>query len=343
MTEIKYRPWGRPEWLTSSWEQSGWVVIGCLGTEKRSAQSISRVGQLCNKIHLIEIVDPLNFDDFYRASIIADNLRHIQSRTAAKTEHQALHLKSSLDDIEQLCDEIASEAPNIVLDITSFPKRWFFPMVRELLQHKNVANLQIAYTKGAGYAPVLSENPETLRVIHGFPCLDGRTEHDLAFVGVGFHTQGMVSMFGSDNAKSLQMLFPFPPGPPSTKKNWRFVQQVERIIQRDENLDEQLDPIKFIHTDANDISHVFDIMRIKTDNGRKTSMMAPYGPKSFSLAMCLFSIAADGQGRPDIPVFYAQPQRYATDYTKSAAIVAGKTDTWSYAVKHKNQNLYEII
>jgi len=340
MAKFVYRPWGRPSWLLKNSGKTEWIAVACLGTEKRSVDSMVQLAPYCNKIHALEIVDPLVFDIKEKASIVEQNFQFISNNTACPIERNKHHLKASLDEIEAICNGLVLESQNIVLDITAFPKRWFFPIIRELIQNERVTNLHVVYTKGSDYATILSENPETLRVIHGFPSIDGRTEHDFAFVGVGFHTQSMISMFGSDNAKSLQMLFPFPPGPPSTQKNWRFVQQVERIIQRDENLDEQFDPIKYIHTDANDISQVFDIMRMKTDNGLKTSMMAPYGPKTFSLAMCLFAIAADEKGRADIPIFYAQPQRYATDYTKSTSLVGGQPDTWSYALKHEGKVLY---
>ena len=42
--------------------------------------------------------------------------------------------------------------------------------------------------------------------------IEGRTEHEFAFIGAGFHSMNMMTMFGEDRPKELQLLFPLPPG-----------------------------------------------------------------------------------------------------------------------------------
>ncbi|NBB80970.1 MAG: hypothetical protein GVY36_16245 [Verrucomicrobia bacterium] len=251
-------------------------------------------------------------------------------------------LKASLDRIEDICAQASKESENVILDITSFPKRWFFPMMRYLIEDPDIKNLQVAYTRGDEHAESLSENPETLRVIPSFVSLDDRTSHDVAFVGVGFHTHSLLELFGEDKSKSLQLMFPFPPGPPGIHRNWKFVQEVEMKVQKDESLSEDADPINYLHLDATDVSQAFDALKIVTSNGTKTSVMAPYGPKPFSLAMCLFAIACERAGQPEIPMWYSQPQKYAVEYTKDAAYRRDQIDTWLYGIRRDGSFLYEL-
>ncbi len=342
MSTFTYRPWGRPDWLIGKTSIKGWVALTCLGTEQRSIKSAAYLSAHCDQLFVVKISDPLPSVDDSEAAAYDANIRDLQGSAKCPFNIYSEELKSSIDTIEAIVSEAVNRSPNIIFDITSFPKRWFFPIVRLLLESDDVKNLMIVYTKGDRHAVTLSENPEVLRVLPGFLSLDERSEHDFAFVGVGFHTHSMLMMFGEDKAKSLQMLFPFPPGPPGIRRNWKFAQQVERIVQKDETLPDRLDPIRYVPLEAIDVGQVFDALNMITNGGRKTSVMAPYGPKTFSLGMCLFALAAEQADRPEIPVFYSQPQRYAVDYTSAAAYVDGRLDSWAYAVKFNGKNLYKL-
>jgi len=345
MQSFKFRPWGRPSWLRDQYREDSWSFISCHGTEKRSAKSIAKHAVASDNIVLIRIDDPLQGQEHEvneREDAYTDNFRYIQENCEATISHHRKDLKASIDAMRLLCDEAISFSPNIILDITSMPKRWFFPMVRHLVQHPKVRNFQVIYTKGDVHAEVLSENPETLRVLPTFVSEDDRDTHDFAFVGVGFHTHGMLQLFGADNTASLQLLFPFPPGPPSIHRNWKFVQEVEMKVQKEDNFFEKSDPISYLHLDAVDVSQTFDAMKIVTEGGLKSSVMAPYGPKPFSLAMCLFALASERADKGDIPVYYSQPQKYAVHYTSDVCLRNGELESWAYAVKKDGSYVYEL-
>ena len=342
MQDFTFRPWGRPDWLMSKSRVENWVAIACLATEERSVLSALEVSKYAKHILIIQINDPSPALDGLHLEAYRENKAFFERNCTIDYSISEFDLKASLDQIRSIVNEAGKKSSNVIVDITSFPKRWFFPIMRFLVNNTKIKNLKVIYTRGAKYAHVLSENPETLRVIPSFVSVDNRTDHDYAFVGVGFHTHSMVTMFGSDNAKSLQMLFPFPPGPPNTNRNWRFAQQIERIVQRDDNLVQGLDPINYLYLDAKDVSQVFDAMKMTTDGGSRTSIMAPYGPKTFSLAMCLFALAVEKSEKPEVPVFYSQPQRYAVNYTESVARFGDVIDSWCYAVKYQGKFIYEI-
>lgn len=342
MGDFRIRPWGRPEWLLGRWNVQ-WSLVGCLATEVRSVESIDFLRQFASHVSLIKVIDPLELPGRGQEYYFGRNLEKLTAGGWTGFELVHENLNGSLDRIRNISDEIVARSENVLLDITSFPKRWFFPLLRFLVSDTRVKNLCVAYTRGSGYPDIISENPEPLRVIPSFLSLEERSRHDYAFVGVGFQTNAMRSLFGEDSARSLQLLFPFPPGPPGVQRNWRFAHQIERIVYEDAGFGGRNRSVRHLRLEAVDASQVFDALRVTTHSGTRTSIMAPYGPKPFSLAMCLFALAAEAAGCSDVPVYYAQPQRYLPDYTFSAGLNQnGTTDTCCYSVKYQGRNFYSI-
>jgi len=79
---------------------------------------------------------------------------------------------------------------------------------------------------------------------------------------------------------------------------------------------------------ALDTSDAFDRICDITDNGKYTSVLAPYGPKPISLAIALFAIETGA------PVYYTQPNYYSPDYS------TGIKETYAYWIKKDGINLY---
>lgn len=103
-----------------------------------------------------------------------------------------------------------------------------------------------------------------------------------------------------------------------------------------------VEPPDRVHIHMYDCPQIFDALLEMTDRGQRTSAIAPYGPKTVSLAMCLFSIAAANGGLPRVPVFYAQPHRYALDYSTGIKMKGGRPDTVGYCLRLKGRNLYSV-
>jgi hypothetical protein len=116
-----------------------------------------------------------------------------------------------------------------------------------------------------------------------------------------------------------------------------FVKHVEELTQTN-----KIDPPDRVHIHMYDCPQVFDALCTMTDAGRKASALAPYGPKPVSLAMCLFALAAAKAGRPRVPVYYAQPLRYAMDYTAEVGRRANAPDAVGYCVRLAGRNFYDI-
>jgi len=336
-----YRPWGPTDWVMSKLGERQFSVLACLATEKRSGLSIDYLSSFSRNFRIIKIKDPFPISEEHEESAFAESKSQITNLPNIESMISEDYLKASLDRMHEYIDMISADG-NVIFDITSFPKRWFFPMVLMMQKSRRIKNLIINYTQGSGYAETLSENPEGLRPLPGFTSLLGRKEHDFAFVGVGFHAANMNAMFEADQPKNLRLLFPFPPGPPGLNENWKFVENIDRNFARRIDPDSNIDPVSIMHLPALDVSSAFDVLCNITDSAKRTSMLAPYGPKPISLAMCLFASAAQVKGREDVPVFYSQPQRYSSNYTSGASITDGKIQSWSYLIKSDGKNIYGI-
>ncbi|MEP3655110.1 MAG: hypothetical protein ABJO36_09455 [Litorimonas sp.] len=340
-----YRPWGRTSWLIG--EKSSpkdWVTIGCLSTEVRSVRSLMHLSNYSSEVRAVRIIPPAVQDEDINAPYITANRKILNQHSVKdKLSESEADLKASLDTIYELALGAAAVSGDVILDITSFPKRWFFPLVRSLVNSDAVNNLMISYTRGKGYAKVVSENPEPLTEIQSFRASPTRNDHDCCFVGVGFHTHLLLELFSKYDAASMDLLFPFPPGPTRMKDNWRAVEKIKRLAKSEVSTNSIPDPIRYMHLDTSDVSRVFDYFCETTESGLKTSMFAPYGPKTFSLAMCLFSLSAEKANKPFVPVYYSQPQRYNPKYTESEKLDSkGEIESWSYSVKRDGTYLFSL-
>ncbi|MGR9315569.1 hypothetical protein ACU8LZ_03770 [Rhizobium leguminosarum] len=342
MGELRFRPWGDFSWVLSKQTPKDWVGLTCVATEKRSVSSIAELSKHVRWMSVISIQDPDPFDLEQQKKALEESTEVVKTAKKCAAVFYEEDLKSSLDSIRERVDECIGQSPDIILDITCFPKRWFFPMIRFFYEDERVRNLLIVYTLGEGYAPQISENYELLRPIQGFASMEARADHDIAFIGVGFHSISMLTMFGDDRPKALRLLFPFPPGPPGLKRNWRFVEHIERTMKFADGSTETFKPMDYLQLSAIDASQAFDAMRAVSKNGQKTSLMAPYGPKPISLAMCLFALAAEAKHLPEVPIYYAQPQRYAVNYTERAVERNGKLQMLAYSVKHEGMPIYKL-
>lgn len=246
-------------------------------------------------------------------------------------------LFSGLDDMRSHVTALADRgATGLILDITSFPKMWFFPLVQAALAEKRLADVIVTYTSGTGYAEHLSENTAPLRVLPGFFAEDGRSRHDSLIVGIGFEPLSLVPLLSDQVSDRVRLIFPFPPGPPGHRRNWMFVKQIEDLT-----LQQQMDPDR-VHIHMYDCPQVFEALCEMTDNGAQTAAIAPYGPKTVSLAMCLYALAVAEADLPRVPVYYAQPQRYALDYTDGIGTFGKAPDARGYCLRLKDRDLYSI-
>jgi hypothetical protein len=341
MSTQVFRPWGELGWVLSGVGPQQWSLLGTLATEERCFAVAEDLGGLGLPSYFLEILDP-EIDETSAAQR-EERLRQNRNRLLAcgVTEERMVQvpLLASLDAVQESLDAffLFCSTENVILDISSMPKRWFFPLVRLLVSHANVQNLVVTYTSALEYGTSLAQNPESIRMLPGFAG-NGGTDYESIIVGIGFEPLGLSTLFTDLKPSRIRLLFPFPPGPPGFARNWMFVKDIE-----DNTTVRGIEPPDRIHINMYDCPQIFRAIQEMTTSDNRSSALAPYGPKTMSLAMCLFAIASAAAGLPATPVYYAQPRRYAPDYSTGIRLTPGGIrDVQAYCVKLLGQNLYAL-
>lgn len=334
-----FRPWGQIDWLLGRIEGKAWSMIGCCGTEKRSISLARHVGRAAlDHVRMVEIHDPQPLDRAAFEGRLAENRAALTAAGFAADEIVPAPLVADLDTITDVVSGLVEAgAASLLIDLTSLPKHWFFPLIRALLAEATIKDVIACYTAGIGYATTLSENVSPLRVLPSFAGDPTRDRHDSLIIGIGFEPTGLDALLAEQASDAIRLIFPFPPGPPGHQRNWMFVKHIEELTSKN-----QIDPPDRVHIHMYDCPQIFDALCEMTDGGIISSAIAPYGPKTVSLAMCLFALAAEAAELPPVPVYYAQPLRYALDYTADAAMRGDVPDIIGYCLRLAGRDLYRV-
>jgi len=317
---VAYRPWGDLDWLLGSISSNKFTLIGCLSTEERCLKTheiLKNRGNLLSTAFL-EIIDP-NETQQHQTNRYAwrERLNKLDKNVAISTHD----LLCPIGDIYKLIKDLAANSNGkIILDISSFPKRFFFPITKLLLAHKAISTILITYTVPEKYsAEDLSENPLTWQHIPMFDNDDPDVTYDLALIGLGFVPLGLSSLF-KDRFSNLRikLMFPFPPGAPFFQRTWKFIEEME--------ISPKIDSKDILRVDTMNLSEMFDAICSISD--KRGILIAPYGPKTMSLAMCLYACLTDST------VYYTQPTTYNPGYSQGATKCTG------YCIKLNGQSLY---
>ena len=321
--KMLYRPWGNTEWLLSKMDTKKFDLIACLSTEERCTKTykiLSESNKLSNLV-FFEIIDPIDTIDHTK-------LRNSNRNEISKIDRGSIEVHKLLEPIDKALSTIkkfiSASSGNIVLDISSFPKRFFFPIVKILMKDVIVENLIITCTTPLSYTDnSLSENPQPWSHIPTFIANDPDTIYDFAHVGIGFMPLGLPQLLRDKyNTLKVKFFFPFPPGLPAYQRTWAFVNHI--------NTSTRIDTKQIIRTDYLNISSTFDTISDFARHGANNVLFAPYGPKTMSLAMCLYASLSGS------PVYYTQPTTYNPYYSSGTGI------SYAYLVKQRERELYTL-
>lgn len=336
MTSV-FRPWGPLQWLLPKLPVQQWGLLGVLGTEDRCTAVLTEMLPQIGARRFLKIMDP----DVSPGGAIDRRLDEIQARlSSAGTAHHDVRTVDLIETIDKMREEFAlfltNSGPNIVIDITSMPKWWSFPLIRFLLEDRRVETLIVTYTSAQSYGQRLSSDP---RALGALPTFDGpriSDRYEQVVIGVGFAPLGLRDLV-QYNLGKIRYIFPFPPGPPNFFRNWQFLRVLEEEVEN-----RALSAEDRWHVHMYDVPSAFDALCRATQYGQQSCALAPFGPKTLSLAMCLYALAAERSGRDPVHVFYSQPQRYAIDYTTGIGTVAGATDIKGYCLRISGRDLYVL-
>lgn len=332
MMSEPYRPWGLLTWVLGKAPSARWSLLGGLSPEDRSLtawRTLSSAGCLQHN-YMAVVEDPPSRFTAQTTAKLSDRIAEFTSEGGDPAKechgHELFAKHAEIVDIVE--GFIGAAGPNVILDITSLPKRYFFPMANRLLLSRRIDNLLATYTRPTSYTPEnLAENFEPLQYLPLFAGIYPERSPKVVVVGVGYQIMGLpeqLEHYGSGAA--VKLLFPFPPGPPSFQRNWEFVRVLNKSIN--------VIPANVVPIAAWDAADAFDHILSFTEHGRHAAAFAPYGPKPISLAMCVYATLTDS------PVHYTQPKAYNDRYSSGVATVRGVPETYAYCLRLEGKNLY---
>lgn len=331
-----YRPSGLIDWLLSKLPNHQWGFWGCIGTEERSLaawQSLSQRG-LIGLLHMERISDQ---PSKRHASQIKQNLEARTTTFQAEggdvskvidhhlTETTHAQIVSAIDEF------LDSAGESVVLDVTSLPKRFFFPALKRVIQRRTVKNILITYTLPEHYV-----NDEKLAENHNdwapLPLFSGdykAPNPEMYVVGIGFEELGLLDQLKQEErGMAIKLLFPFPAPPAAFRRSWSLVHKIEH--NRREGA------AQIYQVNAREISDSFDRIVALTDGGNLRAVLAPFGPKPISIAMCLFATLTESA------VYYTQPTVYHPNYSMGVGTIDGKPAVYSYLVRYAGHDYFSM-
>ncbi|WP_138436733.1 hypothetical protein [Marinobacter shengliensis] len=301
---IKLRPWGELDWLMQQFGHQQWTAILSSSFEIRCTASSIYTLKKFNfaDYHLINIT-PHNHEYTEECTrLIKKNVKIIKDGVPITSELQ-LDADQDLVKLNNFIQELEKNSASILIDISTMPKRVFMFLTKRLLSFKEIKDIVVCYAKADSYKEGrLTEDAQPVSALPGFSRIDDTTSSSSVIVGVGYMSYDIGSLLEDSRNGSLKILFPFPPGSPSYRRNWGLLKQLLPTIPPKTE-------IRRIH--AMDLFAVYDwILDVSGDSENSIDML-PLGPKPHSLAMGL----AHSRLGEKSEVLYSQPKIYRPDYS----------------------------
>jgi len=328
---MKYRPWGPVDWVLSLSSQKPWHFVGAIGTEDRSLCAWGHLRRqsavVSESFAQIQDADSDKYRDRTRAAIEARRLEFTRLH-GDLTAIRQFELMTELFHIQAFAKEAENASSAVVLDVTSLPKRFFFPILRTLVMSANVRNLLVTYTSAATYADdaPLYEDPEDWRTLPGFGGATAQPE--MWIVSVGFLVESLRGYIGDNPNEKMKILIPFPAPLPVLKRTWESVANLEQGHSGN-----RFDKYR---VETLDMSAAFNRIGSLAGSPPKPLAFAPFGPKPTSAAMCLYAIQRNSS------VHYQQPTVYHPDYSRGIRSNDAASAVNAYWIKHEGEFLYAV-
>lgn len=328
---MKYRPWGSVDWVLSLSNPKQWHFVGAIGTEERSLCGWAKMrqeGTVVSELFAeIRDVDSEKYRDRTQIALQARRSEFIQKGGDSTTIH-TFDLMAELFQIADFVREAEEASSSIVLDITSFPKRFFFLILKTLVTSTKVRNLLVTYTSPESYAEdaPLYEDIEHWRTLPGFG--GGNDKPELWVVSVGFLVESLRQYIGDNPQEQMKILIPFPAPLAALRRTWQSVAELEQR-QSDNRFDKY-------RVDTLDMSAAFDRIISLDGHPPKHLAFAPFGPKPISAAMCLYALQRNSS------VHYAQPTIYHPEYSKGIRNNDPSNAICAYWIKYEGEFLYKL-
>lgn len=333
MNDFLFRPWGHIDWLFDRYPRIDWSFLGCLGTEERSISAWARVAARKMPTHtwLLKIADLPSRHSALSKTRFEERLAQLVTlggNVSWVKEHSLLEAHS---DIVGIVEEVTSLSSNVIFDITSLPKRFFFPLLRLfLLRPKSIQNLVLTYTFAKEYSSEkLSENFNDWAQLPLFTGKYFNSAASMLIVSVGFEVLGLQERVEhGEDGLPIKLLVPYPARSAAFLRSWEVARQLQKHRPRE--------VFEVFRVDPTDVSDVFDRVVTLTQAGSKRAEFAPFGPKPISAGMCIFATLTDSE------VFFNQPTVYHPDYSTGIFEKNGRPEIFAYSVRLQGKDFYRV-
>ena len=334
-----FRVWGLLESVVKSADVGAWAFVGCVSMEHRStvALLLSRKHWAMSSELMFSIADSSESRFFARSmELTRVNQRTLMDRGVSVDVFRERNLLDPFGAIESDIDKFLDGcgAENLIFDITSMPKKFFFFVIKRAIQLQDkFRNILATYSEPERYSEApLAENPQHWSTLPGFDGPLQLPEGRRVVIAMGFEPLGLpdLVMQGEFAGVETHLLFPFPTPPDRIRKNWEFAKDL---------FPNPPSALRFQHVDGLNVPDVFDVLSDIGRDGETQMTLAPYGPKPVSLAMALYAGRHDS-GKNATAVYYTQPMAYNPDYSSGLRTIGGKLGIHCYAIKRLDQFLY---
>ena len=170
MSLYALRPWGSVEWLMrhTPFADMSWFVIGNISPQDRSVALFRHCGVSFSpaKVTCFEIVDgPSAYDDECQKKRELNRRLCQQLVVAVPHEFHQVGLTDPMTPVKRLVQHWTQSgvARNVMLDVSSMPERYFFPILRWLMESDHVENRLVSKICGRGEARVVCQVHDTRR------------------------------------------------------------------------------------------------------------------------------------------------------------------------------------
>jgi hypothetical protein len=344
-------PWGTLDLFTRIGHCGTAQVLACLSFEERClkvATALSQARLLAGKPHFLEVRDPTDAYPDYSKVIskrIVKNWKGLKNSGVQATRHPC-DLLATEDEISEILQSWVerSTADVLVLDISSFPKRYFCFFLKQLLREERVRNLVVTYTEagGAGYSSAhLCDDPMPCDFLPGYLAPLPPSSEWLV-VSVGYEALNIPSLIlpYRETTRKVKFLLAFPPSVHTNQRQWTTLFEIAKETGPDHLKREDVEVVSL--WDVEDVYRKLQrwaeervaelrVRPPKVATEPTSISLAPFGPKPHSLAMALFAI------KNRCGMYYTQPKSYNPDYSSGAG------ESWFYAVKWDGIACFERV
>jgi hypothetical protein len=335
----EFSPWGRFDRIMDSQRDSEWSLISCCSPEFRCRTVFQSMRDLniAGRQLIFEINDPPSVSTDLIQQRTAENRTFISGLGFADQEFSEHGLTDIFIGLERTLKKFLTEIgeSNLIVDITSLPKKIYFFLTKLLFsEFDRPRNIVFTYAEPEVYSEnPLAENPDPWEALPGYRVSPRDESGRKVVVGIGYEPLGLPDLVDSGRFDEAQMtfLFPFPAQADRVIRNWRFIRGIFP------NADSGRLAIRRV--DGINVPEVFQTLLGIGERGQQGLILAPFGPKSISLAMALY--AAKYSNLPDqTGVYYTQPTYYNPDYSHGIRMIDGYSALNTYCVKLNGQLVY---